>query len=86
MFYELSEKALMYRAQLLQFVRSFEEDEDRVLTGKDIEDVTLNLKNQLLLRKNLYQFIETYKNRFALKKLMATVKRFFKQNISYCCQ
>ena len=66
-FYELSEKALTLRGRLLQFVNLYQAEKDKVLTGKDLEEVLTSLKSQLKLRDSLYKFIQTYKSRPFLK-------------------
>ena len=67
-FQELSDKALILRARVLQFIRELEKDEDKVLTGADLEKIQKHILEQLHLREKFYSFIHTYKNRPFLTK------------------
>ena len=67
-FQELASKALVLRARVLQFVQEMEANEDKILTGADLEGIQKHILSQLQLREKFYSFIHTYKDRPFLKK------------------
>ncbi len=67
-FHDLAEKALVLRARVLQFIQEMKKDEDKVLTGADLERIQKHILAQLQMREKFYRFINTYKNRPFLKK------------------
>ena len=62
-FQELSSQALVLRARVLFFIQDFNKDEDKVLTGAELENIQKHIQAQIALREKLYRFIHTYKNR-----------------------
>ena len=58
-FQELNDKALTLRAKVLLFIRDLEKDEDKVLTGADLERIQKHILEQLQLREKFYSFIHT---------------------------
>jgi len=67
-FHESAEKALVYRAQILQFIQEMNTDENKVLTGSKLERIQKHIMAQLQQREKFYSFIHTFKNRPFLKK------------------
>ena len=67
-FEELTVKALILRAQVIQFIQEMKKDDKKVLSGSDLERIQKHILSQLQLRKKFYSFIHTYKNRPFFKK------------------
>ena len=81
-FYELSEKALAFRAKILQLLKESKLREDKLISGAELEGVQLHIKDQLTLRADLNKFIETYRDRpFYTEKVLMNQENIIKGGV-----